>query len=176
MTCPQPRASAAGAGDAAMERGLRQGMHEQAGAASSKYRGAQGLSPEVIAEIEKDFGFDKPIGERFLIMIRHYLTFNFGESYFQNRRVIDLIIDKLPVSISLGLWTTLLIYGISIPLGIAKATRDGTAFDIWTSTLIVIGYAIRDSYSRCCLSSYFPAAAFYRCFRFAGSSLIIGLS
>jgi microcin C transport system permease protein len=157
-----------GGGDAAMERSLRQGMHEQPGSGPSKYRGAQGLTPEVIAEIEKDFGFDKPIGERFLIMMRHYLTFDFGESYFQNRRVVDLILDKLPVSISLGLWTTLLIYGISIPLGIAKATRDGTAFDLWTSTLIVIGYAIPGFLFAVLLIILFAGGSFLQIFPFRG--------
>jgi len=111
-------------------------------AATSKYRGAQGLDPEFIAELERQFGFDKPLHERFLLMIGNYLRFDFGESYFRDRRVIDLVLDKLPVSISLGLWTTLLVYLISIPLGIAKAVRDGSRFDIWTSGAIIFGYAI----------------------------------
>jgi microcin C transport system permease protein len=108
----------------------------------SKYRGAQGLDPELIKEIEKLYGFDKPPFERFVKMIGQYLTLDFGESFYRDRSVIDLIVDKLPVSISLGLWTTLLIYLISIPLGIAKAVRDGTPFDIWSSSAVVIGYAI----------------------------------
>ena len=111
-------------------------------AATSKYRGAQGLDPEFIAELERQFGFDKPLHERFLLMIGNYLRFDFGESYFRDRRVIDLVLDKLPVSISLGLWTTLLVYLISIPLGIAKAVRDGSRFDIWTSGAIIFRYAI----------------------------------
>ena len=109
---------------------------------SSKYRGSQGLDPEFIAELEKYYGFDKPAHERFYIMLKNYLKFDFGESYFKGKRVIDLIIEKMPVSISLGLWTTLIVYLISIPLGIKKATRDGSKFDIWTSTAIIIGYAI----------------------------------
>ena len=114
----------------------------QSSAVSSKYRGSQGLDPEFIAELEKYYGFDKPAHERFYIMLKNYIKFDFGESYFKGKKVIDLIIDKMPVSISLGLWTTLIVYLISIPLGIKKAVRDGTKFDIWTSTAIIIGYAI----------------------------------
>lgn len=109
---------------------------------NSKYRGAQGLPPDLIADIEKQFGFDKPAHERFFLMMGNYMTFDFGESFFRDRSVVDLVIDKMPVSISLGLWTTLLTYLISIPLGIAKATRDGSKFDIWTSGAIIVGYAI----------------------------------
>jgi microcin C transport system permease protein len=111
-------------------------------AAPSKYRGAQGLDPEFIKSLEKQFGFDKPAYERFLLMVKNYLLFDFGESYFRDTSVLSLIAEKLPVSISLGLWMTLLSYAISIPLGIRKAVRDGSRFDIWTSTVIVIGYAI----------------------------------
>lgn len=113
-----------------------------AGDNTSKYRGARGLDPKFVAEIERMYGFDKPMPERFVMMMKSYLTFDFGKSFFKGRPVVDLIIDKMPVSISLGLWTTLIIYGISIPLGIAKASRDGTPFDIWTSTAIIIGSAI----------------------------------
>jgi microcin C transport system permease protein len=109
---------------------------------SSKYRGAQGLDPDFIAELEKQFGFDKPMHERFFIMLKNYLRLDFGDSFFQDRSVIDLVKDKMPVSISLGIWTTLLVYLISIPLGIIKAMRDGSAFDIWTSVAIIIGTAI----------------------------------
>ncbi len=108
----------------------------------SKYRGARGLDPEIIAEIEKMYGFDKPPHERFFKMLGDYARLDFGESFFRSEKVIDLVIDKLPVSISLGLWTTLLVYLISIPLGIKKAVRDGSAFDVWTSAAIIIGYAI----------------------------------
>ena len=106
------------------------------------YRGAQGLDPAFVAELEKRFGFDKPMHERFLMMMGSYLTLDFGNSFFRDRSVIDLIVDKMPVSISLGLWTTLIVYLISIPLGIAKAVRDGSNFDIWTSAAIIVGYAI----------------------------------
>ncbi|MBF0304732.1 MAG: microcin C ABC transporter permease YejB [Alphaproteobacteria bacterium] len=106
------------------------------------YRGAQGMDPAFVAEIEKQFGFDKPAHVRFFQMIGNYLTFDFGESFYRDRKVIDLILDKLPVSISLGLWSTLIIYLVSIPLGIAKARRDGSAMDVATSWAVIIGYAV----------------------------------
>lgn len=110
--------------------------------ATSLYRGGKGLDPEIIAEIEKMYGFDKPPMERFVKMLGDYIRFDFGESFYSSRRVIDLIADTLPVTISLGLWTTLLVYLISIPLGIRKAVADGSRFDIATSWAIIIGYAI----------------------------------
>jgi len=109
---------------------------------ASKYRGAQGLPPELIKDIERQFGFDKPAHERFIHMMKNYMVFDFGTSFFRDRAVIDLVIEKMPVSISIGLWTTLLVYLISIPLGIAKAVRDGSRFDVWTSGVIVFGNAI----------------------------------
>lgn len=108
----------------------------------SGYRGSRGLDPEVVEAIKKQFGFDKPLLERYLDMLKDYATFNFGESLFKGGNVIDLIIDRLPVSISLGLWSTLIIYLVSIPLGIAKAIKHGTRFDIWSSAVVIIGYAI----------------------------------
>lgn len=110
--------------------------------AESAYRGARGLDPEIIAQIEKMYGFDKPPAERFFAMIGNYLRFDFGESFFRNESVVTLVMNTLPVTISLGLWTTLLVYLVSIPLGIRKAVHDGSRFDAWTSTLIIIGYAI----------------------------------
>ncbi len=109
---------------------------------TSRYRGAQGLDPEFIQELEKRYGFDKPMYERFILMMKSYLVFDFGESFFRDQLVLDLVLDKMPVSISLGIWTTLLVYLISIPLGIAKAVRDGDRFDVWTSFALVIGTAI----------------------------------
>jgi microcin C transport system permease protein len=106
------------------------------------YRGARGLDPGIIKEIERMYGFDKPAYERFWMMMKDYATFNFGESFFKGRPVVDLVLEKMPVSISLGLWTTLIIYLVSIPLGIAKAVRDGTEFDVWTSIVIVVTSAI----------------------------------
>ncbi len=114
----------------------------EVGSASSNYRGAQGLDPELVAEIERMYGFDKPAPERFWLMLKSYAQLDFGSSFFRDAAVIDLIIEKMPVSISLGLWSTLITYLISIPLGIAKATRHGSAFDVWTSSMIIIGYAI----------------------------------
>ena len=109
---------------------------------TSKYRGAQGLDPEFIKELEAQFGFDKPPLERFVTMLWNYARFDFGESYFRDIRITDLILEKMPVSISLGLWMTLISYAISIPLGIKKAVADGSTFDVWTSGVIVVAYAI----------------------------------
>jgi microcin C transport system permease protein len=103
---------------------------------------SRGLDPEMLAELEKQFGFDKPVHERFFIMIWSYATFDFGDSYYQDRPVVDLVLERLPVSISLGLWSLMLIYMISIPLGVHKAVKDGTRFDVWTSAAIFVGYAI----------------------------------
>ncbi len=110
--------------------------------AQSKYRGAQGLDPEFIKKLEKQFGFDKPAYERFPLMVKNFLMFDFGKSYFRDVSVLQLIKEKLPVSMSLGIWMTLLTYLISIPLGIKKAVSDGSRFDTWTSGVIIIGYAV----------------------------------
>ena len=110
--------------------------------AGSNYRGAQGLDPELVAEIEKMYGFDKSAPERFWLMLKSYAQLDFGQSFFRDASVVDLILEKMPVSISLGLWSTLITYLVSIPLGIAKATRHGSAFDVWTSSAIIVGYAI----------------------------------
>jgi microcin C transport system permease protein len=122
-------------------RGQLQGA-SQFDAANSKYRGAQGLDPEFIKSLEKQYGFDKPAYVRFFIMLKNYATFNFGKSYFRDVSVLQLIKEKLPVSMSLGIWMTLITYLISIPLGIRKAVRDGSQFDVWTSSVIIVGYAI----------------------------------
>ena len=134
----------------------------------SKYRGAQGLDPEFIAKIEKMFGFDKPIHERFFIMMKNYLFFNFGNSYFRDTSVVQLIIEKLPVSITLGLWTTFLVYLISIPLGIRKAVKDGTPFDIWTSSIIIIGQAIPSFLFAILLIVLFAGGSFFDLFPIRG--------
>ncbi len=112
------------------------------GGGNSQYRGAQGLDPEFIKELEALYGFDKPAHERFFIMVKNYLRFDLGTSYYRDIGVLDLVLEKMPVSISLGLWSTLIIYLISIPLGIKKAVRDGSHFDIWTSAAVFVGYAI----------------------------------
>ena len=136
-----------GVGADITERVTRTGTSETLSSTGSdtfggKYRGAQGLDPDFIAELEARFGFDKPLHVRFITMMKQYLMFDFGESFYRDRAVVDLVLDKMPVSISLGIWTTLLVYLISIPLGIAKAVRDGSRFDVWTSVLVVIGTAI----------------------------------
>jgi len=109
---------------------------------SSFYRGAQGIDPALIQQLVHQYGFDKPPLERFELMMKHYVMFDFGDSFFQDRSVVSLIRDKLPVSISIGLWTTLITYLVSIPLGIRKAVNDGSSFDIWTSSVIIVGYAV----------------------------------
>ncbi len=109
---------------------------------SGRYRGAKGLDPDIVKDIIKMYGFDKPAHERFFDMLGNYIRFDFGDSFFRDTRVIDLVKEKMPVSISLGLWTTILVYAISIPLGIRKAVRDGSGFDIWTSAVVIVGYAI----------------------------------
>ena len=112
------------------------------GSGGRSYRGAQGLDPEFIAELERQFGFDKPLHERFLHMMRSYLMFDFGTSYFRDQSVVDLVLEKMPVSISLGLWTTLFVYLLSIPLGIRKAMHDGSRFDVWSSGVVIVGNAV----------------------------------
>jgi len=112
------------------------------GTSANKYRGAQGLDPEFIKDLERMYGFDKPAHERFWMMMKNYAVFDFGDSYFRDRKVMDLVLDKMPVSISLGLWTTLLVYFIAIPLGIAKAVRDGSRFDVATSSVVIVGNAV----------------------------------
>ena len=109
---------------------------------TSKYRGAQGLAPELVEEIEQMYGFDKPVHVRFFNMMLDYATFDFGDSFFRDQKVVDLVLEKMPVSISLGIWSTLAIYLVSIPLGIRKALRHGSRFDIWSSTVVILGNAI----------------------------------
>lgn len=135
---------------------------------SSKYRGAQGLDPAFIKELEKQFGFDKPAYERFFLMMWNYLRFDFGRSYFRDISVIDLIGEKMAVSISLGLWMTLITYAISIPLGIAKAVRDGSRFDVWTSAVIVVGYAIPSFLFAILLIILFAGGSFFSWFPLRG--------
>ena len=114
----------------------------RASGSDSSYRGAQGLDPELVAEIEKLYGFDQPLYKRYFKLIFEYICFDFGDSFYRDKQVVDLVIEKLPVSISLGFWSTLIIYLLSIPLGIAKAVRHGSRFDIWSSTLVIVGNAI----------------------------------
>ncbi|MEM8855354.1 MAG: microcin C ABC transporter permease YejB [Pseudomonadota bacterium] len=138
------------------------------GGDTSAYRGAQGLDPEFIAELERQFGFDKPPVERFFLMLGNYIQFDFGESYFRDISVIDLIIEKLPVSISLGLWMTFISYAISIPLGIRKAVKDGSTFDVWTSAIIIVAYAIPGFLFAVLLIVLFAGGSFFDWFPLRG--------
>ena len=135
---------------------------------SSEYVGARGLPPEFIAQLEREFGFDKPPLERFLNMMWNYMRLDFGDSYFRSISVFDLVLEKMPVSITLGLWSTLIAYLISIPLGIKKAVRDGTPFDTWTSGAIIIGYAIPGFLFAILLIVLFAGGSYYRIFPLRG--------
>ena len=134
----------------------------------SKYRGAQGLDPDIIKEIEIMYGMDKPAHERFIKMLKSYVLFDFGESFFRDQKVTSLVLDKMPVSISLGLWTTLLVYLISIPLGIRKAIKDGSRFDIISSSIVTIGYAIPNFLFAVILIVFFAGGRFYDIFPLRG--------
>ncbi len=134
----------------------------------SKYRGAQGLDPELIAKLEKQFGFDKPPLTRFGEMMWNYIRFDFGESFFRNTSVLNLIKEKLPVSASLGVWIMIFSYGISIPLGIRKAVKDGSTFDVWTSGVIIIGYAVPSFLFGILLIVLFAGGSFYDWFPLRG--------
>jgi microcin C transport system permease protein len=135
---------------------------------TDKHRGARGIDPELIRQLERQYGFDRPAPERFVRMLRSYLVLDFGSSFYRDRRVIDLIMEKLPVSISLGLWTTLLIYLVSIPLGIAKAVRDGSTFDVWTSGVVIVGYAIPSFLFAILLIVLFAGGSFFDWFPLRG--------
>jgi microcin C transport system permease protein len=141
----------------------------EAGAATSGlYRGATGLEAEQIEKLNALYGFDKPAYERFGMMMVNYATFDFGDSYFHNKSVVELVISKLPVSISLGLWSFFIVYSISIPLGIAKAVRDGSHFDVITSTLVLIGYAIPGFVLGIVLLVLFGGGSFFSIFPLSG--------
>lgn len=137
-------------------------------ATSSRYRGAQGLDPQFIKQLETQFGFDKPAHERFLKMLWDYARFDFGKSYFRDISVLELIKEKLPVSITLGLWMTLLSYAISIPLGIRKAVKDGSPFDVWTSGVVIVGYAIPGFLFAILLIVLFAGGSFWQIFPLRG--------
>jgi microcin C transport system permease protein len=155
-------------GDAnAIER-IAGGAEAGTSGAESKYQGARGLPPEFIANLEKQFGFDKPAWQRFLIMLGDYLRFDFGESYFRSVSVVDLVLEKMPVSITLGLWSTLLAYLISIPLGIRKAVKDGSAFDTWTSATIIVAYAIPSFLFAILLLVLFSGGSYWQIFPLRG--------
>jgi len=151
--------SFSGGGDLGASRG---------GGMDAKYRGAQGLDPKFIAELEKQFGFDKPAYERFYLMLKNYLVFDFGRSYFRDVTVLQLIKERLPVSISLGIWMTILSYAISLPLGIRKAMREGSRFDVWTSAVIIIGYAVPSFLFAILLIVLFCGGSFWQVFPLRG--------
>jgi microcin C transport system permease protein len=134
----------------------------------SSYRGARGLDPAFIKQLEKQYGFDKPPLERFALMMKNYLTFDFGNSFFRDQSVVSLIQQKLPVSISIGLWTTLLTYLVSIPLGIRKAVRDGSRFDVWTSAVIIVGYAVPSFLFAVLLIVLFAGGSYFSIFPLRG--------
>ncbi len=159
------RISGGGGGDLASRQLQGAG---QLDAGTSKYRGAQGLDPAFIKKLEKQFGFDKPAYERFFIMVKNYIVFDFGRSFYRDIDVVDLIKEKLPVSITLGVWTTLLTDLISIPLGIAKAMRDGTRFDTVTSTAIIVGYAVPGFLLAVFLIVLFAGGSFWNIFPLRG--------
>ncbi|MBD9385881.1 microcin C ABC transporter permease YejB [Agrobacterium sp. AGB01] len=165
-------AQLSGSGDSAADRLSGGGnMLGQAGAfdeGGATYRGAQGLDPELIAKLEKQFGFDKPPLTRFLDMMWNYIRFDFGESFFKGRSVVDLIIEKMPVSISLGIWIMIISYMISIPLGIKKAVSDGSTFDVWTSGIIIIGYAVPSFLFGILLIVLFAGGSFFDWFPLRG--------
>jgi len=140
----------------------------EAASAESEYIGARGLPPEFIAELERQFGLDKPQLERFLSMMWNYMQFDFGESYFRSQGVLELVWDKLPVSITLGLWATLISYMISIPLGIRKAVRDGSSFDTWTSAIIIVAYAIPGFLFAIMLLVLFAGGSYWQIFPLRG--------
>ncbi len=138
------------------------------GGGDSLYVGARGLPPEFIAELEREFGFDKPPLERFLGMMWNYVRFDFGESYFRSISVIDLVLEKMPVSITLGLWSTVIAYLVSIPLGIRKAVKDGSSFDTWTSGLIIVAYAIPGFLFAILLLVLFAGGSYWQIFPLRG--------
>ena len=123
-------------------RGEEAGVGQQGQQPGAQSRAGRGLDPELLEKLRKQLNLDKPPHERFALMIASYATFDFGQSFFKNRPVVDLVLEKMPVSISLGLWTTLIIYLVCIPLGIGKAVRDGSAFDVWTSGIVIVANAI----------------------------------
>ncbi|HAW46395.1 MAG TPA: microcin ABC transporter permease, partial [Roseovarius sp.] len=138
------------------------------GGGNDQYLGARGLPPELIAELEEQFGLDKPPLERFFNMMWNYMRFDFGESYFRKMEVLDLVLEKMPVSISLGLWSTLIAYIVSIPLGVAKAVRDGSRFDTWTSGVIIVAYAIPAFLFAIMLLVLFAGGSYFQLFPLRG--------
>ena len=160
-----------GGGGGAETGGASQGSAQSGGdasAAASKYRGAQGLDPEFIRQLEKQFGFDKPMHERFILMMGNFIRFDFGTSYFRDETVVNLVLEKMPVSISLGLWSTLILYVVAIPLGVRKAVRDGTRFDLWTTIVMTIAFATPSFVLAVLLIVFFAGGSFLDWFPLRG--------
>ncbi|MGF6485905.1 microcin C ABC transporter permease YejB [Paraburkholderia sp. JPY419] len=150
---------------------LRHGQSRQGadgGGGGSGYHGNQGLDPQQIEQIKKQFGFDKPAHTRYLLMLKNFATFDLGQSYFQHKSVWEVIRSKLPVSISLGLWTVMLTYAVAVPLGIAKAVRNGSRFDAVTSVLVLVGYAIPGFVLGVLLLMLFGGGTFWQLFPMRG--------
>jgi len=162
------RLTGEGGGEARQPGGSGPGASSGGEGPVGTYRGARGLDPAIVRDIERLFGFDKPAHVRFLEMMRGYLTFDFGRSLFRDRPVVDLIVEKMPVSVSLGLWSTLIIYLVSIPLGIRKAVRDGTRFDVATSGIVLVGYAIPGFLFAILLVVLFAGGSFFQWFPLRG--------
>lgn len=139
---------------------------------SDDYSGSEGIDPELIKTLEKQFGFDKPLHERFFLMMKNYITFDFGKSYFREKKVSELLLQKLPISISLGIWTMLLIYLIAIPLGIAKAVRNGSRFDFISSIIVIIAYAVPSFLFALALITLFAGGGLFELFPLRGISSI----
>ncbi|WP_226780267.1 microcin C ABC transporter permease YejB [Oceaniglobus trochenteri] len=148
--------------------GISGGSGDAGNFETENYVGSRGLPPEFIAQLEREFGFDKPPLERFLNMMWNYMRFDFGESYFRSISVMDLVLEKMPVSITLGLWSTLIAYMVSIPLGIRKAVRDGSRFDTWTSALIIVAYAIPGFLFAILLLVLFAGGSYWQIFPLRG--------
>jgi microcin C transport system permease protein len=148
--------------------GHGKGGEDAVAASSSLYRGGSGLDPERVAKLKELYGFDRPPGERFITMMKNYLVFDFGSSYYHHKSVADLVISRMPVSMSLGLWSFVIVYGVCIPLGIAKAVRDGSRFDVITSTAILIGYAIPGFVLGIALIVLFGGGSFWNLFPLRG--------
>lgn len=144
------------------------GTEVAAPVANSKYRGAQGLDPQLIEDLKKQYGFDKPAPERFWLMLTSYLRLDFGKSFYRDESVGQLILEKMPVSISLGLWSTLIIYLVSIPLGIRKALHNGSRFDLWSSGVIIAGYAIPGFLFAILLIVLFAGGSYWQIFPMQG--------
>jgi microcin C transport system permease protein len=155
-------------GEGDVFRNITGGGAEAGQQAPSGYEGARGLPPEFIAQLEREFGFDRPPVERFFVMIGNYLTFDFGRSWFRSISVVDLVLEKMPVSITLGLWSTIIAYLISIPLGIRKAVRDGTRFDTWTSGVIIMAYAVPAFLFAVILMVLFAGGSYWQIFPLRG--------